>query len=140
MILRVGKLTLMRLAGMMWLVVAFILCRLAIIWYHEYQGKSEALFIVGGIVAGLLIQHLGFLKIVNKNLARINQVNSKYCLFGFMTWKSYVLVALMMTMGIIMRNSSIPHIYLSVIYMGIGLALGLSSIRYFRISLKKKPR
>lgn len=130
----------MRLAGLMWLMVAFILCRLAIEWYHEYDGKSEVLFIAAGILLGLLIQHLGFLRIVNKNLVRINQVNSRYCLFGFMSWKSYLLVAVMMTTGIIMRNSSIPHIYLSVVYMGIGLALALSSIRYFRISLKKKPR
>jgi hypothetical protein len=38
----------------------------------------------------------------------------------------------MVTMGITLRHSPIPKQYLSVIYTGIGLALFLSSIRYFR--------
>jgi hypothetical protein len=49
-----------------------------------------------------------------------------------MTWKSYLIVAVMVTMGIMLRHSSIPKQYLSIMYIGIGTALILSSIRYFR--------
>jgi ABC-type nickel/cobalt efflux system permease component RcnA len=49
-----------------------------------------------------------------------------------MSWKSYILVAVMMTMGIALRHSSIPKQFLSVLYLAIGLALMLSSLRYIR--------
>jgi hypothetical protein len=50
-----------------------------------------------------------------------------------MTWKNYILVAVMITAGVFLRHSAIPPQYLAVIYIAIGLALLLSSIRYMRI-------
>ncbi|MCK5820993.1 MAG: hypothetical protein KAH17_03860 [Bacteroidales bacterium] len=128
----VGKYMLMTLAGMLWLFVGTMLVRYAIHWYSAYNGSGLVWFIMVGILSGLVIHHLGFLRIVNKNLSRIQHIEQKYCIFGFMSWKSYILIAVMMTMGIILRNSPLPRIYLSILYMGIGLALVLSSIRYFR--------
>lgn len=49
-----------------------------------------------------------------------------------MTWKSYIIVLIMVSMGIALRHSSIPKRYLSILYDGIGLALFLSGIRYLR--------
>jgi len=49
-----------------------------------------------------------------------------------MTWRSYMIVLVMVSMGIALRHSSIPRPYLSVLYNGIGLALFLSGIRYLR--------
>ena len=134
----VRKQYLMATAGLLWLGVSVLLCKFAISWYGEYPGSGLIWYIIIGVLAGLLIHHLGFLRIVNKNLVRIHHIENKYCLFGFMPWKSYLLIAVMMTMGISLRNSSLPRIYLSVVYMGIGLALGLSSIRYFRHAIFDK--
>lgn len=131
----VGQHTLMATAGFMWLAVSYMLCHYAIIWYENFTGHGLLLFILLGISSGLVIHHWGFLRIVNKNIFRIKALEERHCLFGFMPWKSYLLIAVMMTFGILLRNSAIPRIYLSVIYMGIGLALGLSSIRYFRHAL-----
>jgi hypothetical protein len=49
-----------------------------------------------------------------------------------MTFRSYLLVFVMMTLGITLRHSSIPREWLSVLYNGIGIGLALSSIRYFK--------
>jgi hypothetical protein len=49
-----------------------------------------------------------------------------------MTWKSYLIVLVMVSMGIALRHSSLPKQYLSILYNGIGLGLFLSGIRYFR--------
>ena len=49
-----------------------------------------------------------------------------------MTFRSYLLVIVMMTLGITLRHSSIPREWLSLIYNGIGIGLALSSIRYFK--------
>ncbi len=81
----------------------------------------------------LLVHHLGFLKIVDKNLARILQMNGVKCLFAFIPWKSYLMIAVMVIMGGLLRHSMIPKEKLAILYIGIGLALILSSVRYIRI-------
>jgi hypothetical protein len=82
------------------------------------------------------IHHFGFLKIADKNLNRILLLTEKTSLFSFMTWKSYIIVLIMVSMGIALRHSSISKRYLSILYNGIGLALFLSGIRYFRFFFK----
>jgi hypothetical protein len=64
-------------------------------------------------------------------------MEGKKCVFSFMSWKSYILVAVMVTMGVMLRHSPIPKTYLSVLYIGIGLSLILSSVRYMRVFLSQ---
>ena len=59
------------------------------------------------------------------------------CVFSFITWKSYIIVAVMIAMGTLLRHSPIPKPYLAVVYTGIGLALVLSSVRYIRVLLSQ---
>ena len=80
----------------------------------------------------MIIHHFGFLKIVDKNLDRIKPMQEKPCAFAFLSWRNYLIIGVMMTLGITLRHSSMPKTYLSVIYIAIGLSLFLSSIRYFR--------
>jgi len=93
--------------------------------------------VVGGLAA-VVIHHFGFLKVVDKNLDRIRPMQGKRCAFSFMSWKSYLMVAVMMAMGIGLRHSPIPKPYLAVLYIGIGLALVLSSGRYLRVMMQAR--
>ncbi|MCA1757406.1 MAG: hypothetical protein LC649_08115 [Bacteroidales bacterium] len=127
----VNKRYLMLLAGAMWMGVGIMLCNMAYRWLSD-SSESAAFFYIPGIVAALVIHHFGFLRIVDRNLGRIKPMSGRRCIFSFMPWRSYLLVAVMMTMGIVLRNSSLPRNYLSVMYIAIGLSLFLSSIRYFR--------
>ena len=86
-----------------------------------------------GILLALLVHHFGFLKIVDKNLKRILQMNRKRCLFSFIPWKSYLIIVAMVTMGALLRHSMIPKKDLAILYIGIGLALILSSVRYIKV-------
>lgn len=129
----VKKPFLLFLSGLMWFCVGVMLNSFAIRWLISYGSKYSYLFAGIGFIAALFIHHFGFLKLADKNLGRISFLKDKPCVFSFMSWKSYLIVAVMVTMGITLRHSSIPKQYLSVIYIGIGLALLLSSIRYFRI-------
>jgi hypothetical protein len=72
---------------------------------------------------------------VDKNLDRLLPMQGKKCVFAFITWKSYIIIAVMIALGIFLRHAPIPKPYLAVLYIGIGLALILSSIRYLRILL-----
>lgn len=133
----VGKRTLLFLGGFIWICVGTMLLSLSYGWLHAFHGKHSLLFAFTGIVLAMVIHHFGFLKIVDRNLRRILPSEEKKCVFSFMPWKSYFLVAVMVGMGILLRHSPIPKQYLSILYIGIGLGLILSSVRYFRVLLQQ---
>jgi hypothetical protein len=132
----VDKRVLVLLAGMMWCGVGIMLVSFAISWLLPLRGTEQELYYAAGFLVAMPVHHFGFLKIADKNLNRLLPMTEKKCLFSFMTWKSYIIVLIMVSMGIMLRHSSIPKRYLSIIYNGIGLALFLSGIRYFRFFFK----
>ncbi len=131
----VNKHVLLLLAGLMWLSVGIALLYVSYTWLHTSRGYDAYVFGGIGVVIALVVHHFGFLKIVDKNLGRILPMEGTRCVFSFITWKSYILVAGMVAMGALLRHSALPKPYLSIVYIGIGLALLLSSIRYLRTLL-----
>jgi hypothetical protein len=130
----VDKKFLVFLAGLIWCGVGIMLVSFAVSWLSHYDKKS--LFYAAGFIAAMPIHRFGFLKIADKNLNRLLPLTEKKCVFSFMTWKSYIIVLIMVSMGIVLRHSFIPKNFLSVLYNGIGLALFLSGIRYFKFFFK----
>ena len=53
-----------------------------------------------------------------------------------MPWRSYLLIPFMIILGVILRHSPVPRLYLAVLYLAIGTALFLSSLRYLRYALR----
>jgi hypothetical protein len=135
-ILSVDKSILVLLAGLMWCGVGVLLVSYAVSWLSPCNSREQFFFYSAGFLAAMPIHHFGFLKIADKNLNRILSLAEKKSPFSFMTWKSYIIVFIMVSMGIALRHSSIPKRYLSILYNGIGLALFLSGIRYFRFFFK----
>lgn len=135
-----NKNLLLLLAGMAWVGVGIMLLVLAFFWLAAAAQINIYLFGGAGVVLALLVHHFGFLRVVDKNLKRIMPMKGKKCLFSFITWKSYLLIILMMTMGITLRHSPIPKPYLAIIYTAIGLALVLSSFRYMRVFFRERRR
>lgn len=136
----VANISLLFLAGIVWICVGIMLLLLAFSWLSPLAVNEICLLAGIGVVVALLVHHFGFLKIVNKNLRRILLMNDKKCLFAFIPWKSYLIIAIMITMGAVLRHSTIPKQYLAILYIGIGLALILSSVRYLRIFIKEIRR
>jgi len=124
------------MAGLMWCGVGVMLIRYAISWLSLCNGKEQILFYSAGFLAAMPIHHFGFLKIADKNINRLLPLTEKKSPFSFMTPKSYLIVIVMVSMGIALRHSPIPKKYLSLLYNGIGLALFLSGIRYFRVFIQ----
>jgi hypothetical protein len=133
----VDKRVLLFLAGFMWFGVGTMLLHLSFGWLKALQGNSALLFGGAGIVIALIVHHFGFLKIVDKNLDRILPMQGTTCVFAFITWKSYLMIVVMVAMGMLLRHSFLPKPYLSVVYTGIGLALVLSSMRYLRVLIRE---
>lgn len=138
---KVDKRFLIFLAGTVWSVVGFFLCGLAFGWLAETKPDTAKWLGAGGIIFSLLIHHLGFLRLVKRNIKRILSLEDKICIFAFQTLKSYLIILIMIAMGMALRHSAIPKPYLSVIYIGFGGAMLLSSIRYFWefFSINLKP-
>ncbi|MGL5311909.1 MAG: hypothetical protein ACRC92_01555, partial [Peptostreptococcaceae bacterium] len=75
-----------------------------------------------------------FKKMVKKHRYRIsNKDQEKLCLFSFFDIKSYIIMAFMMTLGISIRSMTfINPIYWAPIYVGIGSALFLAGVLFFK--------
>ncbi|MBT4483879.1 MAG: hypothetical protein HOC71_09405 [Candidatus Latescibacteria bacterium] len=129
----VDKNTLLLLAGSVWAGIGIMLLRYSWLWLNAYQGEGSVLFAATGTAAALLIHYFGFKRIADSNVGRILPMEGKKCMFSFITWKSYLIATFMVVMGVALRHSPIPKHYLSICYTGIGLALILSSVRYFRV-------
>lgn len=130
---RVDKKVLIFMAGLMWCGVGVMLIRYAISWLALCTAREDLFFYSAGFLVSMPIHHLGFLKIADKNLNRLLPLKEKQSFFSFITPKSYLIVVIMISMGIVLRHSQIPKKDLSLLYNGIGLALFLSGIRYFRV-------
>ena len=133
----VSRKVLMLLSGIMWLCVGLMLLNYAYSWLVVEQRSTILTFAGAGIVLTMLTHHFGFLKVADKNLKRILSMDEKVSVFSFITWKSYILVIFMITLGITLRHSAIPKPWLAILYIGIGLGLFLSSIRYLRFFIKE---
>jgi hypothetical protein len=133
----VGRRTLLFIGGFVWVCVGGMLLAFSYRWLGAIQGISILPFVSAGVALALVIHHFGFLKIVDRNLGRLLSTEEKKCVFYFIPWRSYFTVAVMVGMGVLLRHSSIPRQYLSVLYIGIGFGLILSSVRYFRVLVRQ---
>ena len=89
--------------------------------------------ISGSIIAGIVFFVFMFSGISVKHSLRIvNLKHERPCLFSFFNWKSYLMMAIMMTFGVTLRTTGIisPK-YLSVFYIAMGTPLFLSAFRFY---------
>ena len=130
----VEKKWLIFLSGAMWTSVGVLLIKIAINWFAELNNQQVLSAIFAGMILGILITSFVFNKVVNKNINRIFAYKENVCIFAFQEWRTYILIVIMMSMGIFMRTTSfIPKFLLAPMYIGIGFALFLSSLRYYKI-------
>lgn len=139
----VSKCLLIFLAGLMWSTVGVMLCSMAYYWLKGVDWLTALLLGLFGIILSLAAYRFGFSGIARKNIDRICLLPERGCIFAFQAWKSYLIIACMITLGIILRHSPIPKHYLATVYTTIGGALLLSSLHYYRrlwqLLILKKP-
>lgn len=126
--------TLLTIAGALWMIVGLALLWVSIAWLSPIT-PNRYLYLSIGIIGGVLIHHYGLSRIVEKNRSRIHDLSpekERVCIFAFQNIRGYFIVMFMIFLGSTLRHSSIPKLYLSPAYTAMGLALLLSSLRYFR--------
>ena len=127
-------------AGLMWSGVGVLLCKYVYEWVTPLSLGQVVLVLFGGLILATMIYRFGFSHLADKNIRRIAAIpGEKACWFAFQEWKSYPLVAVMISMGIYLRvYSPFPEPLLAVMYLGIGGSLFLASLHYYR-ALRRRP-
>lgn len=127
---KVKKRTLLGIAGTVWLAAGINVARIGLLLYRDYPSISNvflsaAVFTLFGMM---------FYKMCGKHTARIKAYEEERHLFlKFFDGKSYCIMIFMMTGGIWLRYSGlIPMEFIAVFYSGLGLALALVGILFWK--------
>lgn len=98
---------------------------------------SEAKYLIPEIslclVCGIAFYFILFSKISRKNIRRILGLQpERPCLFSFFNVRSYILMIIMITGGILLRKSDVlNHQVLYSLYLCMGVPLMLSSLKFY---------
>ncbi len=130
-----SKNTLLLTAGAVWLATGGLMDTLSWGWLRPERSQVVTTVCLLGFTGALVVHHFGFLRLVDRNLCRILSREGRKCFFSFIPWKSYLLVMVMAGTGFLLRHSPFPKPWLAALYITIGTALILSSLRYFRTFL-----
>ena len=87
-----------------------------------------------GTGLGIVFYLLVFRKLSAKHSRRILELEAdRPCMFSFFSWRSYLMMGIMITMGISLKRAGIiPLELLPLVYFGMGIPLLLSSLVFFR--------
>jgi hypothetical protein len=89
--------------------------------------------LIGSLTGGLVFYRFMFSKISSKHIQRILKMEiERPCFFSFFKFQSYIMMAVMISMGIALRtNGIVPIEYLSILYVTMGVPLTLSTLRFY---------
>jgi hypothetical protein len=121
-------------AGLVWSLTGLFLSTVAVSWLFGIGTGYFLAAIAGAIAAGWAIYRFKFSQLARENIERIYSQSpgqDRVCVFAFQNLRSYFLVIVMMSMGYLIRHSGFPKPYLAPFYLAIGVAMLLSSLRYY---------
>ena len=135
----VKKRTLLLIAGCAWSIAGGILISRSL--SHLISVNHHLAMEIGtGIVFGSLFYLLLFARISKKHITRINLIEiDNPCFFSFFNFRSYLLMAIMISGGIMLRLSGLvnPEI-IYTFFLCMGIPLLVSAWRFFYSYVKNK--
>ena len=123
---------LLLLASIFWSLAGLILFVRAIGWLEMIGTATLVVAETISIVIAVIAYIFWFSRLVQKNIARIRHLPDRACAFAFTAWHGYLMIGLMMTIGITLRNTNISRIYLAIPYAIMGCVLIGGSIKLCR--------
>lgn len=125
---RVAGRTQLLLAGALWTIVGGALLGFGTRWTLEAFGRGPGVLAIAlGIAAGLFKGRFVLDKAAASIADRIEARGDGRCAGGFLSWRSWLLVALMSGAGRLLRGGLLPHAVVGPLYAAIGAALLFSS-------------
>jgi hypothetical protein len=118
------------LAACMWSAVGLMLLFFGTRWLVDQAW--ELVLLPVALAAGAAKSHFVLDRAARRNVERILGRGDGRCVFGFLSLKSWALVAVMMVAGRLLRGSHLSRTLLGLLYAAIGTALLLSSRHVWR--------
>lgn len=127
-VFHVHRRILLLIAGIVWLIAGVNVARLGIIAYQQLLAISFLDLLLSVVVFAAF--GFMFFKMSVKHNQRIHSYTEVYRpIWHFFDLKSYIIMAIMMTGGIWLRNSGlVPVRFIAVFYTGLGCALGAAGL------------
>lgn len=120
---------LLLIAAIVWLIAGFNVLKIGVETYMNYVTVINLLL---SLAVFLVFWIMVFSKLVKKHTLRISSYESeKQWFYLFFDLKSFIIMAIMMTMGIVIRYYALlPDVFIAVFYTGLGSALALAGILF----------
>ncbi len=125
------------MAGAVWALAGGLLGYRGIRYVDDAALHPLVLVLVGA-VGGVFFFALVFRKISARHIHRILGIQlERPCLFSFLSWKSYLMMASMISLGILLRSTPfVPRDGLGTAYIMMAVPLLASSLRFFQRGAK----
>ncbi len=135
----VSKHNLLFIAGLVWTAAAGILGSRGITYLCQH-GQHLGWRLAGGLGFGGLFYVMLFAKISRQHIKRIHGLNIPYpCAFSFFNLRGYLLMALMISGGIMLRRFDVINKeWLYTFYISMSVPLLISAIRFYYFWATKK--
>jgi len=117
------------LAAVMWTVVGCVLAALGALWLLGSHVAGVWLWFAASVVLGVLKARLVLLRTARRVIERIKARGDGCCVGGFVSWRTWLFIALMMTAGYVLRHGLVPHAVVGFIYLAVGVALVTAAAR-----------
>ncbi len=123
--MKVKRNTLLLIACLVWSAAGFNILRIGLSAYAFYLSILNILL---SFLVFLVFQRFVFGKLVKKHTARIRAyLEDRHFFLKFFDAKSFAIMAVMMTGGIVLRSSGfVPERFIAVFYTGLGASLLLA--------------
>ena len=127
--MKVKKRTLLLIACIVWSIAGFNIVRIGVLAYPPYV---TVINIFLSILVFSIFQYFIFGKLVKKHTKRIHKYEEEKQFFlKFFDMKSFIIMAVMMTGGILLRSSNLaPDAFIAVFYTGLGASLLLAGLLF----------
>jgi len=119
-------------AAGLWTLVGIGLTAAGLAWCFGSPLPWSVVLAGAGLAAGLVKGRFVIRRVAERNAARIIARGDGHCLGGFLSVKTWLLVAVMMASGMVLRRSAVPRPVLGVVYTAVGTALLAGSVILWR--------
>ncbi|EPI44411.1 hypothetical protein CG392_01125 [Gardnerella vaginalis] len=127
--MKVSKNTLLLIACLVWGFAGFNILKIGV---NAYSNFLTPINFTLSLAVFVIFQVFIFGKLVKKHVSRINAYKeNKQFFLKFFDVKSFIIMAFMMTFGIVLRATNIaPERFIAVFYTGLGSALALAGLLF----------
>lgn len=115
------------LAAVMWATIGTMLSFFGVRWLLHADSPLLIWLIIAAVLLGAVKAVFVLRRAARRVVSRIQMRGDHRCVGGFLSWRTWIAVVIMMGAGWVLRHAGLPLSVLGVIYLAIGAALLLAS-------------